>query len=172
MSIICISYDYCYEYHNVYCWTRIGSYYLVDSGFPIGISLFPLPKLTRYHTQEFCSSNRQPSTKKELFNYKHSSLWMVIERSFGVLKAHFPILNLMPNFKRSRQRYVIVACCALYNFMCKNSLGDELFRTWTLTWVERITSSSLFSHNTEASSSTAIQRHVLEMSEAIKRLMI
>ena len=55
--------------------------------------------------------------------------------------------------------------------MCKNSQGDELFRTWASTRVEGTSSNSLPSHNTEAFSSTTIQRHVLEMSEAVKRLM-
>ena len=55
---------------------------------------------------------------------------MVIERSFEVLKAHFLILNLMPNFKQSRLCYVIVVCCALHNFICINNRGDELFTTW------------------------------------------
>ena len=102
----------------------------MDSGFPIGTSFLPPHKSTRYHVQEFHSSYRQPTTKKELYNYRHSSLWMVIEQSFGVLKARFPILNLMPNFKRIRQHYVIVACCALHNFMRINNRGDELFHTW------------------------------------------
>ena len=77
----------------------VGSYYLVELSPPIGTSFLPPHKLTRYHAQEFYSSNRQPTSKKELYNYRHSSLRMVIERSFGMVKAHFPILNLMPNFK-------------------------------------------------------------------------
>ena len=64
-------------------------------------NFFPPHKSTRYHAQEFRSSNRRPTSKKELYNYRHS-LRMVIERSFGVLKACFPILNLMSNFKQSR----------------------------------------------------------------------
>ena len=101
----------------------------MDSGFPIGTSFLPPHKSTMYHAQEFCLISRQPTTKKELYNYKHSSLQMVIEQSFGVLKARFTILNLMPNFKCSRQRYVIVACCALHNFIRMNNRGDELFHT-------------------------------------------
>ncbi|KAK9994196.1 hypothetical protein SO802_023899 [Lithocarpus litseifolius] len=154
-----------------FLWPPTGSYYLVDSSFPIGTSFLPLHKSTRYYAQEFHSSNSQLSTKKELYNYRHSLLRMVIERSFGVLKACFPILNLMPNFKRTRQRYVIVACCALHNFIRMNNRGDELFRTWTPTQAEGTSSSGLISHNTKASSSTATQRHVLEMSEASKRVM-
>ena len=77
-------------------------YYLVDLGLPIGTSFLPSHKSTRYHAQKFHSSNRQSTSKKELYNYRHLSLQMVIEWSFGVLKVCFPILNLMPNFKQSR----------------------------------------------------------------------
>ena len=74
----------------------------------------------------------------------------------------------MPNFKRSRQRYVIVACYAFHNFIRMNNQGDELFRTWASTQVEWTSNCGLPSHNIEASSSTVTQRHVLEMLEAVK----
>ncbi|XP_030970378.1 uncharacterized protein LOC115990722 [Quercus lobata] len=112
-----------------FSWPPTGSYYLVDSGLPIGTSFLPPHKSTRYHAQEFHSAGRRITSKKELYNYRHSSLQMVIEWSFGVLNARFPILNLMPNFKPIRQRYVIVVCCALHNFIRMNNLSDELFRT-------------------------------------------
>nr|XP_023871633.1 uncharacterized protein LOC111984237 [Quercus suber] len=67
-----------------------GSYYLVDSRYPIGASFLPPHKSTRYHAQEFRMSNRQSASGKELYNYIYSSLRMVIEKSFGVLKARFP----------------------------------------------------------------------------------
>ena len=107
----------------------VGSHYLIDSGLSIGTSFLPPHKSTRYHAQEFRSAGRRITSKKELYNYRHLSLQMVIERSFEVIKAHFPILNLMPNFKPIRQRYVIVVCCALHNFKRMNNRSDELFKT-------------------------------------------
>nr|POE86831.1 hypothetical protein CFP56_24830 [Quercus suber] len=68
----------------------VRSYYLVDSRYPIGASFLPPHKSTRYHAQEFRMSNRQSASGKELYNYIYSSLRMVIEKSFGVLKARFP----------------------------------------------------------------------------------
>ena len=65
-----------------------------------------------------------------MFNYTHSSLRMVIERCFGVLKARFPILKLMPPYKSCRQRLIAIACCAIHNFIRKWGLRDELFREW------------------------------------------
>lgn len=107
----------------------VGLYFLVDLGLTIGTSFLPPHKSTRYHAQEFCSSSRRITSKKELYNYKHLSLWMVVERYFGVLKARFPILNLMPNFKLIKQCYVIVVYCALHNFIRMNNWSDKLFRT-------------------------------------------
>ena len=81
---------------------------MVDSGYLIGALFLPPHKATRYHAQEFRRSNRQPALGKELFKYRHSSLHMVIERSFGVFKARFPILSCMANYKESRQRWLFL----------------------------------------------------------------
>ena len=111
--------------------TRIaGSYYLVDSGYAIGNAFLPPHKSTCYHAQEFRGENRQPSTPQELFNYRHSSLQMVIERCFGVLKARFPVLTGMHSFFISRQRLIVIACCALYNFIHMYNRADEVFHVW------------------------------------------
>ena len=96
---------------------------------------------------------------------------MVIKRSFGVLKARFPILNLMPNFKPIRQRYVIVVCCALHNFIHMNNRSDELFRTIGESVGEGSATNSEGNGDARASTSSATQRHVLEMSSASKRAM-
>ena len=55
---------------------------------------------------------------------------MVIERSFGVLKARFPTLSCMANYKESRQLLVVSACCALHNFIHINNRRDEMFNSW------------------------------------------
>ena len=149
----------------------VGSYYLVDSGLPIGTSFLPPHKSTRYHVQEFNSSGRRITSKKELYNYRHSSLQMVIERSFGVLKARFPILNLMPNFKPIRQWYVVIVCCALHNFIRMNNRSDELFRTIRESDGEGSATTSEGGGDIGASTSSAARRHVVEMSTTSKRAM-
>ena len=141
----------------------------MDSGLPISTSFLPPHKSTRYHAQDFHSSSRQITSKKEFYNYRHSSLRMVIERSFGVLKARFPILNLMPNFKPIRQRYVVIVCCALHNFIRMNNRSDELFRTIGESDGEGSATNGDGSEDVGASTSLATQRHVLEMSSASKR---
>ena len=107
-----------------------GSYYLVDLGYAIGSAFLPPYKSTRYHAQEFQGANRQPTTPQELFNCRHLSLRMVIERYFGVLKARFLILNEMHSFSLSRQRLIVTACYALHNFICMYNRVDEMFHVW------------------------------------------
>ena len=77
----------------------------------------------------------------------------------------------MPNFMRSRQCYVITACCCLHNFIHINNQSDELFNTWDNIEYEGNPVFPLDSGNNGASTSIANQRHVVEMSEASKRHM-
>ena len=112
-----------------------GSYYLVDLRYAIGSAFLPPYKSTRYHAQGFQGANRQPTTPQELFNYRHSSLRMVIERYFGVLKARFLILNEMHSFSLSRQRLIMTACYALHNFIRMYNRVDEMFHVWERSFV-------------------------------------
>ena len=149
----------------------VGSYYLVDSGYPIGASLLPPHKSTRYHAQEFRRSNRQLAIGKELYNYRHFSLSMVIERCFGVLKARFPIFSCMAKYKQYRQRLVVSVCCALHNFICINNCSDVMFNTWENLDIDRDEQQNGNNGNYAESSASAKRRHVREMSDAAKREM-
>jgi hypothetical protein len=62
-----------------------GKFYLVDSGYPNRIGYLAPYKGTQYHLPKF-HQGPMPRGRKENFNYAHSSLRNVIERSFGVLK--------------------------------------------------------------------------------------
>ena len=62
----------------------------------------------------FLSSPRNP---KELFNLCHSSAQNVIKRIFGVLKRHFRILQLPPEYNMRIQAQVPAALAALHNFI-------------------------------------------------------
>ena len=124
VMLIIVGYYYWFRYVIL-----IDSYYLVDSGYPIGASFLPSHKATRYHAQKFWRSSRQLASGKKLFNYKHFSLRMVIERAFGVLKTCFPILSCMANYKQYRQRLVVSACCVLHSFIHINNRRDMMFNT-------------------------------------------
>nr|XP_048322535.1 uncharacterized protein LOC125420021 [Ziziphus jujuba var. spinosa] len=107
-----------------------GEYYVVDSGFPCTMGFLPPFRGERYHLQEYHGRGRQPRGPKELFNYRHSSLRNVIERCFGVLKARFRILKMMPPYKQSRQPLIVIACCTLHNFIRKWAQNDVMFTQW------------------------------------------
>ena len=68
-----------------------------------------------------------PTGKKEVFNYMHTSLRNVIERSFGVLKMKWRILLHLPCYKMWKQSMIIIACMALHNFIRDSALTDHCF---------------------------------------------
>ncbi|WOL19740.1 hypothetical protein Cni_G28542 [Canna indica] len=84
----------------------------------------------RYHRSNF-HGRRGPSTKRELFNQRHSSVRNVIERCFGLLKARFPILKQMPNYGPPRQGNIAIACCVIHNFIIKYRNSDSLIDEWS-----------------------------------------
>jgi hypothetical protein len=109
---------------------HVGSYFIMDSRYPMGGTFLPPNKSVMYHAQEYRGRARRPKNKSELFNYRHSSLQMVIERSFGVLKARFPILTHMPRYSNARQRMIVTACCVVHNFIRTFAHSDEMFTLW------------------------------------------
>jgi hypothetical protein len=68
----------------------------------------------RYHLKEFDAKG--PQNLNEVFNYHHSGLRNVVERSFGVLKTKWQILQGIPLYSMEKQSKIIVACFALHNF--------------------------------------------------------
>jgi hypothetical protein len=89
-----------------------------------GLLLVPYQK-TRYHLSEWDQQGRSPENAKELFNLRHSSLRMVVERAFGVLKWRFSILRLpRKGFSIRTQVYIVYACVALHNWL--NSFGRDI----------------------------------------------
>ncbi|PKA53113.1 hypothetical protein AXF42_Ash019021 [Apostasia shenzhenica] len=107
---------------------RVGKYYLVNLGYA-NTSKFLAPyRKMLYHIGEFRGQNaRRYRNKGEKFNHRHACLRNVIERSFGILKRRFAVLNAMKSFPLQTQRDVVVACFALHNFIACYSLRNTLF---------------------------------------------
>ncbi|XP_017983964.1 PREDICTED: uncharacterized protein LOC18612005 [Theobroma cacao] len=104
-----------------------GKYYLVDAGYSnMEGFLSPYPGV-RYHLHEYRGANQLPRNAKELFNHRHSSLRNVIQRSFDVLKARFPILKLAPQYAFHIQRDIVIAACVLHNYIRHEERHDWLF---------------------------------------------
>jgi hypothetical protein len=68
-----------------------------------------------------------PQGKYEVFNFLHSSLQNVIERSFVVLKQKWCFLTSMPSFSPRTQKHIIIDCFALHNFIRDSNLRDKEF---------------------------------------------
>ena len=79
----------------------------------------------RYQIGEFRPSEvlHRP---EERFNYLHSSLRSVIERTFGVWKNKWKILRHMPPFKLRTQNLIIVATMVLHNFVRAHEINNNV----------------------------------------------
>ena len=62
---------------------------------------------------------------QELFNLWHAQLRNVVEQIFGVLKRHFQILALAPEFPMVTQAQIPAALAMLHNFIIKNDPLEE-----------------------------------------------
>ncbi|KAL5726030.1 hypothetical protein ACHQM5_009102 [Ranunculus cassubicifolius] len=105
-----------------------GKYYVVDAGYPNMTGFLAPFRGVRYHLQDYRRNRAQ--TRKEMFNHRHSSLRNVIERTFGVLKARFPILKLMPSYPFPTQVYIVIACMTIHNFIRQEVASDWLLRQY------------------------------------------
>jgi hypothetical protein len=64
---------------------REGKFYLGDASYACRPGILPPFRKTWYHLNEFSPRNR-PQNAEELFNLRHSSLRVTIERAFAALK--------------------------------------------------------------------------------------
>ena len=69
-----------------------GELYLVGVEYACRPGVLASFRKTKYHLNGFSSGN-YPKTAQELFNLKHSSLRVTVERAFGALKNRFKILD-------------------------------------------------------------------------------
>ena len=68
----------------------------------------------RYHLSKFGSRN-YPTNARKLFNLRHSSLRVTVERAFGALKNIFRILDNKPFHTYKTQVKLVLAYCILHN---------------------------------------------------------
>ncbi|KAF5178634.1 Dde_4 domain-containing protein [Thalictrum thalictroides] len=100
-------------------------YYLCDAAYTHSKGFMGPYRRTRYWLADFIRLRAR--TKQERFNHAHVRLRNVIERSFGVLKARFLILQTMRPFIFPIQRNMVIACMAIHNFIRRFTLNDRLF---------------------------------------------
>jgi hypothetical protein len=76
-------------------------------------------------TQAFSSdAPLSPCNPKEIFNLRHASARNVIEQIFGILKQHFRILQLPPQYDMSIQSLIPPTLAAIHNFIRQYDPGD------------------------------------------------
>ncbi|KAL0012006.1 hypothetical protein SO802_007114 [Lithocarpus litseifolius] len=97
--------------------------YLVDLEYHMKRGFLAPYKGERYHIPNF-QRGSQLHCLEERFNYLHSSLLSVIERTFGVWKNKWKILRNMPAFHKRTQNYIIVATMVLHNFISAHDQND------------------------------------------------
>ncbi|VVB13716.1 unnamed protein product [Arabis nemorensis] len=105
-----------------------GKYYLVDRDYRNTEGFVaPYPR-TRYRLHEFRGARQMPQNAHDLFNHRHLCLSNVIQRSFSILKTRFPILKSAPPYPFNVQRDLVIATCALHNFIKReDGIHDWLF---------------------------------------------
>nr|XP_051206930.1 uncharacterized protein LOC127322024 [Lolium perenne] len=109
-----------------------GKYYLVDAGYGAKPGFIPPFCNVRYHLNEW--GNNPVQNAEELFNLRHSSLRIAVERAFGSLKRRFKILDdAKPFFPFPVQVDIVVACCVLHNYALSQGIDEFILPevTWT-----------------------------------------
>ena len=102
---------------------------MVDAKYPNMVGFLSPYKETKYHIPDFQRGGRTVG-KEEMYNHVHLSLRNVIERSFGVLKAKFPIIRATPSFSLQSQMFIVVACMTIHNFIRLSMSNDRFFRLY------------------------------------------
>uniref|UniRef100_A0A0D3BM97 DDE Tnp4 domain-containing protein n=1 Tax=Brassica oleracea var. oleracea TaxID=109376 RepID=A0A0D3BM97_BRAOL len=107
-----------------------GKYYLVDSGYPTRTGYLGPHRNMRYYLGQFATGG-PPVSAQELFNRKHSGLRSVIERTFGVWKAKWKILDRKhPKYGLVKWIKLVTATMALHNFIRDSHREDHDFVQW------------------------------------------
>ncbi|WVZ58505.1 hypothetical protein U9M48_008776 [Paspalum notatum var. saurae] len=120
----------------------LGKFYLVDAGYGTKPGFLPLFRGVQYHLNEW--GNNPMQNEKELFNLKHSSLRVTVERAFGSLKRRFKILDdATPYFSFTTQVEIVVACCIIHNWIIQDGCDEFIIpeQNWMPTYSHASSSS-------------------------------
>ena len=107
------------------CVLVIGKFYLVDVGYACKPRFLPPYRGTRYHLKEYSRRN-YPTNTRELFNLRHSSLRVIVERAFGALKNRFRIIDNKPFHPFRTQVKLVLACCILHNWILRHGVDEVI----------------------------------------------
>ena len=100
---------------NIFIVSITEKYFLVDYGYANRRGFLATYRGTNYHLRD--QRRLGGDHKKDLFNYRHTSLRNAVERTFGIWKSRFRILRGVPHYPLRTQRDIIIACAVLHNFL-------------------------------------------------------
>jgi len=124
--------SYCATHETAFPHPPLGKYYLVDSGYPTRSGYLGPHRRIRYHLDQF-NRGGPPTNSRELFNRKHASLRSVIERTFGVWKAKWRILDRKhPKYELKKWVKIVTSTMALHNFIRDSQQEDSDFQHWEM----------------------------------------
>ncbi|KAJ6881744.1 hypothetical protein NC651_028371 [Populus alba x Populus x berolinensis] len=106
-----------------------GKYYLVDNKYTNMPGFIAPYNGISCHLNEY-SGGYPPRDSRELFNQRHAVLRNTTDRSFGALKSRFPILMSAPPYPLQTQVKLVVAACALHNYIRREKPGDLIFKMY------------------------------------------
>ncbi|KAJ9555624.1 hypothetical protein OSB04_010238 [Centaurea solstitialis] len=106
-----------------------GKYFVVDSKYA-NIPGFIAPYADAPMGLVEYEGGIQPQDAKELFNHRHSLLRSISDRTFGALKERFPILMSAPPYPLPTQVKLVVAACALHNYIRNENPDDCIFKNY------------------------------------------
>ena len=105
---------YCARHDNFFPFPKSGKYFLVDSGYPNRRGFLAPYRGEAYHPNHF--AGRRPTTVREMFNNRHSSLRSIIERTFGVWKGKWSILEGRVRYDVDMQEKIVAATMASVSY--------------------------------------------------------
>jgi hypothetical protein len=88
------------------------------------LGFYPPYRATWYYLSEY--GGRNPQNPKELFNLRHSSLRVTIERAFSALKNKFKILYNKPFHPYKTQVKLVLAYCILHNWILRHGNDEHI----------------------------------------------
>jgi hypothetical protein len=134
--------------HDSHFSLMLGKYYLVDAAYGAKTGFLPPFHAVRYHLNEFGQNPVQ--NEKELFNLRHSSLRVTIERVFGSLKRRFKLLDDVKSFFPFKTQVdIATACYIIHNWVIEDGLDEFILPD--ASWVPN--------HNYASSSSGQATEH-------------
>lgn len=106
-----------------------GQYYLVHSGYTNTDKFLTPYHRERYHLSQFDGNTRRRThrSSRELYNHRYAQLRNIVEKTFGILKKHFKILNYETPFFYKVQCLISIPYCVIHNFILRYQESDRYF---------------------------------------------